>query len=208
MAVEIVTGAPFSGKARFVREEIQRREEDGELGLVALDWTALFAALFPGAQSAFRDDAVADTGAPRLTGYVFEVTAAAIAAREIRGYVLTQSPRRALELADRYDNAPVFEVVADVGDVADRAESHMRTLRRTVARAVRNAMLPNCRRATVSYFRESTLRYRTRRPAGTRPARFETGCSPGCLSSSGRSVNATSQGCGGYRRHCSAAPGW
>ncbi len=154
MAVEVVTGPPFSGKARFVREQIERREADGELGLIALDWTALYLAMFPGAQSAFRDDAVGDTGAPRLTGYTFEVVAAAIAARELSGYVLTQSPERALALADRYD-APVFEVVADVGDVADRAETHMRTLRRTVARAVRDAMIPRCRRAAVTYFRES-----------------------------------------------------
>ena len=154
MAVEVVTSPPFGGKAKFAREQIARREADGELGLVMLDWTALYLALFPGAQSAFRDEAIGETGAPRMTGYTFEVVAAAIAARELSGYVLTQSPERAIALADRFDG-PLLEVVADVGDVADRADEHMTRLRRTVRRAVRSAMLPRCRQAAVSYFRQS-----------------------------------------------------
>ena len=56
----------------------------------------------------------------------------AILARELSGYILNQSPRRAVDLGERLA-APVVEVYADPGDVADRAESHMRTLRRTVA---------------------------------------------------------------------------
>ena len=132
MAVEVVTGPPFGGKAQFAREQIARREADGELGLVMLDWTALYLAMFPGAQSAFRDEAIGETGAPRMTGYTFEVVAAAIAARELSGYVLTQSPERAIALADRFDG-PLLEVSADVGDVADRADEHMTRLRRTVS---------------------------------------------------------------------------
>lgn len=154
MPVTVVTSPPFGGKGRYVREMIQEREAEGELGLIALDWTALFAALFPGEQSAFRDEAISDTGAPRLTGYTFEVVAAAIAARELRGYVLTQSPERAIVLADRF-GGPLLEVPADPGDVADRIDVHMRRLGRTVARASRSAMLPRCRKAAVSYFRES-----------------------------------------------------
>ena len=50
----------------------------------------------------------------------------------------------------------MVEVYADPGDVADRAESHMRTLRRTVARAAFDATLPRCRRAAVAYFREES----------------------------------------------------
>ena len=169
MAIEVVVGPPFSGKGRFVREAIERREAAGELGLIALDWTALYLALFPGAQSAFRDDAVADTGAPRLAGYTFEVIVAAIAARELAGYVLTQSPRRAVELAERV-NGVVLEVEADVGDVADRADSHMRRLRRTVARAALDATLPRCRRAAVTYQRESSVLVgRARTVRGGRP---------------------------------------
>ena len=80
--------------------------------------------------------------------------AAIAAARELSGYVLTQSPERAIALADRFDG-PLLEVSADVGDVADRADEHMTRLRRTVRRAVRSAMLPRCRQAAVSYFRQS-----------------------------------------------------
>ena len=154
MPVTVVTSPPFGGKGRYVREEIERREGEGELGLIALDWTALFAALFPGEQSQFRDDAIGDTGAPRLAGATFEFVAAAIAARELRGYVLTQAPARAVELADRF-GGPLLEVPADPGDVADRVEVHMRRLGRTIARASRAATLPRCRRAAVSYYRES-----------------------------------------------------
>ena len=91
MAVEVVTGAVFSGKARYVRQEIARREAAGELGLAMLDWTALFTALFPGRLDAFRDDAVSDTGAPRMAGAVFNFAAGAILTREISGYLLTNS---------------------------------------------------------------------------------------------------------------------
>ena len=153
MAVEVVTGAPFSGKARYVRDEIARREAAGELGLVAVDWTALYAAMVWGAQSALRDDPVSDTGAPRFAGYVFEVAAAAVAARELSGYILTQSPERAITLADRFD-ARLLETPVDPGDVADRAEAHMVRLGRTVARAAAGRLRPQCRAAAVRYFRE------------------------------------------------------
>ena len=152
--IDVVTGPPFSGKGQFVRDEIARREQGGELGLVALDWTALYFALVPGVQSAFRDDGVSDTGSPRMVSYTFEVVAAALVARELRGYVVTQSPRRALALADRFGR-DVLEVPADVGDVADRAERHMSDLARTVTRASRANAAPRCRAAAVSYQREA-----------------------------------------------------
>ena len=41
--ITVVVGSPFSGKGRFVSDEIERREqEEGELGLVAVDFTPLF----------------------------------------------------------------------------------------------------------------------------------------------------------------------
>ena len=155
MPIQVVTGPPFSGKGQFVRDEIARREADGELGLVALDWTALYTALVPGAESALRDDAVADTGAPRLAGYAFEVIAAAMAARQLRGYVVTQSPRRALELADRFTVDYVLNVPADVGDIAERAQRHVFNLRRTVARAAQVDAIGRCRKAALAYLAES-----------------------------------------------------
>ena len=191
MPVEVVAGAPFSGKARYARQEIERREAAGELGLIALDWSVLYLALFPGEQSKLRDEAVSDTGAPRMAGAVFDFAVGAVAARELSGYVLTQSPRRAVEIADRLD-APIVEVVVDPGDLADRAEDHMRTLRRTVTRAAAGAMRSQCRRQGVTYYREESrlvgrarvvrrpgLALRGRRDqAAFRPAAWERGLTP------------------------------
>ena len=118
--ITVTTGAPWSGKSEYVKAEIRRRETAGELGLVMLGWSELFRLLFPGEQSQFRDEAIADTGAPRLTGYLHEVAIAAVLTRELSGYVVTQSPIKAVELADRF-GGPLVEIVSDPGDVADRA---------------------------------------------------------------------------------------
>ena len=152
-AVEVVTSPPFGGKARYVRQQIERREAAGELGLIALDWTALYSAMVWGAQSSFRDDAVSDTGAPRAAGAAFDFMAGAILARELSGYVLTQSPERAVALADRFD-ARLVEVDAPPDVVASRAQLHMRSLGRTVTRAALSASRPRCRRAAASYYNE------------------------------------------------------
>ena len=168
MAVEVVASPPFGGKGRYARAEVARREAAGELGLVVLDWSLLFAALVPGAESQLRDQEVADTGAPRATGAAYDFMIGAIAARELSGFVLTQSPRRAIEIADRL-NAPIVEVEAKIGDVATRAEGHMRTVARTVSRAAAGALRPLCRRAAVAYYREQDRlvgRARVARPAG------------------------------------------
>ena len=172
MPVEVVTGAPFSGKGAFVRDEVARREADGELGLVALDWTALYGALVPGVQSSFRDDRVSDTGAPRMVGAAWAFVAGAVEARELSGYVVTQSPRQAVELADRYQ-ARIVEVEADVGDVADRADAHMSRLRRLVPRASRARTVAGCRRQAVAYFREAPALVGRARPARRRGRRWE-----------------------------------
>jgi len=176
MAVEIVTGPPFAGKRRYVLQEIERRERAGEFGLIALDWTALYLALFAGAQSALRDERVSDTGAPRMTGALFDAAVAMVAARELSGYITTQSPRRAVDLAERL-NAPIVDVEADPGDVADRAESHMRRLARTVTRATVATMRGQCSRQAVAYFREQDRlvdRARTVRRRGASYVKGET----------------------------------
>ncbi len=153
MAIATITGAPFSGKSEYARQEIARRESAGALGLVLLGFSELYRAMVPGEQSQFRDEAVTDTGAPRMVGYTFEVVAAAMAARELDGYVVTQSPRQAIKLADRFDG-PLFEVVADMGDVAIRVDAHMTKLARDVARAKAENALAGCRRQAVTYQRE------------------------------------------------------
>ena len=107
--------------------------------------------MFPGAQTAFRDDAVSDTGAPRAAGAAFDFVVGAVAARELAGYILTQSPERAVALADRFD-ARLVEVVAAPDVVASRAQLHMRSLGRTVTRAALSASMPRCRKAGAAYF--------------------------------------------------------
>ena len=152
MPIVVVTGAPFSGKGQFVRDEIERRETDGELGLISIDFTAIYTAITPGEQSSFRDDAVSDTGAPRLAGYVFAVLLAALKDRELSGYVSTPSPRRALEIADTA-GAPILDIAASIDQIGVRINTHMSDLQKTVARATRARTVGRCRKAATSYLR-------------------------------------------------------
>lgn len=191
MPIVVVTGAPFSGKGQYVRSEIARREQDGELGLVAVDYTALYGALVPGEQSSFRDDAVADTVAPRLVGYIFAAALAALLDRELSGYVSTPSPVRAIEIADRA-NAPIVAIDATVDEIASRVKTHIRDLSRTVPRATRDRTVGRCRKAARTYLRDEHRlvgRARTATKRGKRwhvgprkyafdPAAFERGLTP------------------------------
>ena len=152
--VEVVTGGPFAGKSLYIASEIARREGEGELGLVALDFTGLYSAVVPGVESSLRDRSVSDTGAPRLVGYLFNAAVAQIAVRELSGYVATNSPTRAVGLAERFGGRLVnVEVSADV--LAGRIESHMRGLDRTVKRATREGIVGRCRDAAGRYLRET-----------------------------------------------------
>ena len=151
MPIVVITGPPFSGKGQFARAEIVRRETDGELGLVALDYTPLFTAIVPGEQSAFRDAEVADTGAPRLAGYAFAVLLAALLDRELSGYVAVPSPRRAIEISDKAGGAPILDIDANVEDIATRIKVHMRNLQKTVPRATRARTVGRCRGAATAY---------------------------------------------------------
>ena len=152
MPLTVVVGPPFSGKGQFVRDEIARREEDGELGLIAVDYTPLYAALVPGAQSSFRDESVSETGAPRLVGYLYAVAVAQFLARELSGYVLTQNPARAIEIADKA-HAGIVDVTASVDEIAGRIKVHVRDLSRTVTRATRDRTRGRCGKAAATYFR-------------------------------------------------------
>lgn len=154
MAVEVITGPPFSGKRRFAMLEIERREAQGEVGIVLVDWTSIYSAVVPGQQSALRNEAVTNSGAARMSSAMFDFLLGAIAARELEAYVTTQSPRRAVEIADRL-HAPIIEVEADPAEIADRADDHMRSLRRVVTRATQDALRAQCGRQAVSYYREA-----------------------------------------------------
>ena len=153
MPINVVVGAPFSGKGRYVRSEIARREAAGELGLVAVDYTAIYAAVVPGAQSSLRDQAVSDTGAPRFVGYLFEAAVAQVALRELSGYITTNSPERAIALAGRLEGR-IVNIDLGAEDLAERIETHMAGLEREVKRAARGEIIGRCRGAAVRYLRE------------------------------------------------------
>ena len=153
MPVDVVVGAPFAGKGRYVRSEIARRELGGELGLINVDYTALYAAAVPGVQSSLRDQAVSDTGAPRFVGYLFEAAVAQVAVRELSGYITTNSPVRALAIAGRLEGR-VLNIDLGVEDLADRIETHMAGLEREVRRAARGEIVGRCRDAAGRYLRE------------------------------------------------------
>ena len=97
--MRIVTGAPFAGKRLWTDREIERREAAGEIGLLALDYTSLYSAIAPGLSSVFRDQRVTDSGAARFAGWALAAMVREANERELDGYVLTDSPRRALALA-------------------------------------------------------------------------------------------------------------
>ena len=149
-----MTGAPFSGKSLYIGDEIERREEDGELGLVALDYSGLYAAAVPGVQSSLRDADVSATGASRFVSGLFSAAVAQVAVRELSGYIATNSPRRAIELADRFD-ARLVNVDVGVEELADRIDGHMRGITRTVRRASREGIVGRCRDAAGRFLRES-----------------------------------------------------
>lgn len=158
MPVTIVTGAPFSGKGQLAKDEIARRESSGELGLFLLDFTLLYTALVPGIQSSWRDGALSDTGAARMVGATYEVVISAIVARELSGYITTQSPRRALAIAERIPGASIVDIPVAVEDIASRATSHLATMRRRVPRSRTGVGgLARCREAGSTYLRERPM---------------------------------------------------
>ena len=178
MALDLISGSAFSGKNRFGLSRIREREAaDAELGLIMLDFTGLYSSMFPGAQSALRDQAVSDSGAPLMTGYMFEVAVNQAAERELSGYIAVDSPRRAVALADRIGpTSTIFHVESTVTEIAQRAESHLTQLARTVPRASRASAVRRCREAALVALRERPLLVGRARSVTTRPGgRFEVG---------------------------------
>ena len=154
--VTVVTGPPFAGKSLWIADEISAREEDGELGLVAVDFSGLYAATVPGVESSLRDEAVSDTGSPRFVGYLFEAAVAQIAVRELSGYIATNSPKRAVVLAERFGGRLV-NIDIDVEELAERIDGHMRGLTRKVRRASREGVGRRCRDAAGRYLSEAVV---------------------------------------------------
>lgn len=135
MALEVVIGAPFSGKGRFAADEVADREADGELGLVVIDFTRLFGALFPGAHTSFRDEAVSETAAPQAAGYLVEAAISQALAKGLSGYVLTNNLQHAGHVVTRLGVDQVIEIDAQPEVLADRVDQHLTALRKRVPRA-------------------------------------------------------------------------
>lgn len=168
MPLQVVTGPPFSGKGRYARWSIAQREARGDLGLMLLDWTALYLALVPGEQSALRDDEVSETGSPRLVGLAYTFLVGQAIRRELDGYVTVNAPRRALEIADQ-GGLDILEMQVSTADLASRTNRHMARLSRTVDRATRAGMVGSCTDAVATYLRDESLlegRARTVRQSG------------------------------------------
>ena len=150
MALIVVTGAAFSGKGRFVADEIGRREAEGEVGLVAIDYTPMYSSLVPGEQSQFRDEAVSETGVARWVGYLLTIAVAQAIGRELSGYILTPSPSRAIEIADEAD-AQIIAIEEPIETIATRINVHIKDLQRRVPRATRDRTTGRCRKAAATY---------------------------------------------------------
>ena len=132
MPLDVVTGAPFSGKDRWIAREIERREAAGELGLLALSYSAVFSAIAPDVETVYRDDRVSASGAPRLAGYLLAAAITEASARELDGYVATDSPRRAIAALEKTGGRFVIEVSVSEGTAHRRAAEHL-TLLRSIA---------------------------------------------------------------------------
>ena len=152
-----MVGAPFSGKGWWVAQEIERREADGELGLVSLNYSALYASLIPGIDSAYRDGRISDTGAARYAAFLLAVAIREANTRELSGYVAVDSPRRAVQAAQEIGGAPVVEVTVSRTEALRRADRHVALIRDLTDRAGADdgaEAAQRCRQMVASYYAE------------------------------------------------------
>ena len=156
--LEVIVGAPFAGKDRWIAAEIERRESaNGELGLLALSFTGIFSAIVPGAESVYRDEEVGDSGTPRLVGYLMATAIAEAGRRELSGYVALDSPRRALQVLEQIGGNRLIEVTVSETTAHRRAEDHIALVRDLARRAGAHdakAAAARCRKMVAAYFRE------------------------------------------------------
>ena len=150
----VVAGAPFSGKDRWIAAEIERRESGGARGLLALSYTALFAALVPGAESVYRDQEVSDSGAPRFVGWLAATAISQAATRELAGYVAVDSPRRAVDLLGRIGGTGLVEVQVPEATAVARADAHVAVVSELSPRAGQDDAKARCLQMVRQYFAE------------------------------------------------------
>ena len=157
MALEVVTGAPFSGKGWWIEKQIARRESAGARGLLALSFTGIYSALAPGDESTFRDDEVSDSGSPRLAGYLLAAAVREAAQRELSGYIAVDSPRRAVQFLELTGGKVIIEATVTEGQAVRRAREHVSLISELAPRAKQkeNAdAIARCHRMVQTYFRE------------------------------------------------------
>ena len=133
--ITVVVGAPFAGKRLWVDREIEAAESDGTVGTLALDFTSIYSAVVPGLASVYRDQRVSDSGAARFAGWALAAMVREANARELDGYVLTDSPRRAVALAGAAGGAPLVEVVVSQETAHKRSREHVALVRDLAPRA-------------------------------------------------------------------------
>ncbi len=160
MSLSVVVGAPFSGKGWYIQSEIERREADGELALLSLNYSALYASLIPGLDSVFRDQRITDTGAARYAAFLLAVAVREARTRELAGYVAVDSPRRAVTLAQEIGDVPMVEVVVSQETAHRRARQHVELVRDLTDRAGAEdgaEAESRCRKMVDQYYREADV---------------------------------------------------
>ena len=153
----IVVGAPFAGKDRWISREIERREADGEVGLISLSYSGIYGAVAPGAESTYRDSRITDSGAARFAAYVLAAAVREANTRELSGYVAVDSPRRALAAVQQSGGSQVVEVVVTQETALRRSQQHVELIRDLAPRAGADdakAAAAKCRQMVRAYFDE------------------------------------------------------
>ena len=160
MPLTIVTGSPFAGKRLWTDAQIEQAEEEGAVGWVALDYTSLFSAAVPGLASTYRDQRVTDSGAARFAGWLVGAAIREAGQRELNGYALTDSPRRALAFAQQLSGAPLVEVVVTQEAALRRSQRHVELIKDLAPRAAQDdgeEAEAKCRKMVQSYFDERNV---------------------------------------------------
>ena len=154
----IVVGSPFSGKRLWTDREIEQAEEKGAVGWLALDFTSVYSAVAPGLGSVYRDQRVSDSGASRFAGWLLGAAIREAGQRELNGYALTDSPRRALALAAQIGGAPLVEVVVTQEAALRRSQQHVELVKALAPRAAQDdGAEAKCRQMVDQYFREADV---------------------------------------------------
>ena len=156
MSLAIVVGAPFAGKRLWIDRQIERAEQDGEVGTLALDYTSIYSAIVPGLASVYRDQHVSDSGAARFAAYLLAAAIREAHERELRGFAAVDSPRRAQALAAQL-GGPVVEVVVSEQTALRRARAHVELVRELAPRATADETAAKCKQMVRQYFEEADV---------------------------------------------------